>query len=216
MQKHGMEGGKGPAKRLLSVKEATFLYGIGRSKFYQEVAAGRIRLRKLGRRALVGSDDMEDWAAGLSTVNRKRGRRKKMAPRKTPRAAVAETASDPQMLPGHKLTCSVDDASTNGSGVIPIHAVKNGAAGHRRWRAVNRPKGAFVWFTREFLASQAWREMPLAARRVVERVAIEHMNHGGTLNGSLIVTYNDFEKFDPTEIDRAGHQGGGRRLGFWT
>jgi hypothetical protein len=87
---------------------------------------------------------------------------------------------------------------TNGSevhGVIPMHAVKNGAAGHRRWRAMNRPKGAFVWFTREHLASQAWREMPLAARRVVERVLIEHMSHAGTLNGSLVVTYDDFEKF---------------------
>lgn len=67
------EGDKRLAKRLLSVQEATFTYGIGRSKFYQEVAAGRIRLRKLGRRALVGSDDMEAWAAGLPTVNRNRG-----------------------------------------------------------------------------------------------------------------------------------------------
>jgi hypothetical protein len=89
--------------------------------------------------------------------------------------------------------------ATNGSGeaygVVPMHAVKNGAAGHRRWRAMNRPKGAFVWFTRELLESQAWSAMPLAARRVVERVAIEHMNHGGTRNGALVVTYDDFEKF---------------------
>lgn len=60
---------------------------------------------------------------------------------------------------------------------------------------MNRPKGPFVWFTRELLDSQAWREMPLAARRIVERVAIEHMSHDGTLNGALIVTYDDFEKF---------------------
>ena len=37
--------------------------------------------------------------------------------------------------------------------------------------------------------------MSLAARKIVERVAIEHMGHGGTLNGSLIVTYDDFETF---------------------
>jgi hypothetical protein len=85
--------------------------------------------------------------------------------------------------------------SADPSGVIPAHAVKNCAAGHRRWRAMNRPKGAFIWLTRELLASQAWREMPLSARRVVERVLIEHMNHAGTFNGSLIVTYDDFEKF---------------------
>ena len=89
--------------------------------------------------------------------------------------------------------------ATNGSaeahGVLPAHAVKNGAAGHRRWRAMNRPKGAFVWFTRELLELQAWGTMSLAARKIVERVAIEHMGHGGTLNGSLIVTYDDFETF---------------------
>jgi excisionase family DNA binding protein len=67
-------GEKYLAKRLLSVQEAIFAYGIGRSKFYAEVAAGRIRLRKLGRRALVASDDMEAWAAQLpTTATRKRG-----------------------------------------------------------------------------------------------------------------------------------------------
>ena len=54
-----------PLKRLLTVPEAVFSYGISRSKFYQEVAAGRISLRKCGRRTLVSSDDMESWAAGL-------------------------------------------------------------------------------------------------------------------------------------------------------
>ena len=61
---------KRPLKRLLTVQEAIFSYGLGRSKFYQEVAAGRIRLRKCGRRTLVAADDMEAWAAGLPVVNR--------------------------------------------------------------------------------------------------------------------------------------------------
>ncbi len=52
-------------KRMLTVSEATSDYGIKRSKFYQEVAAGRIRLRKCGRRSLVSVDEMEAWAAGL-------------------------------------------------------------------------------------------------------------------------------------------------------
>ena len=64
--------GRGPPlKRLLTVPEAVFGYGISRSKFYEEVATGRIRLRKCGRRTLVSSDDMEAWAAGLAIVNRK-------------------------------------------------------------------------------------------------------------------------------------------------
>jgi excisionase family DNA binding protein len=62
---------KRPLKRLLTVQEAIFGYGLGRSKFYQEVAAGRIRLRKCGRRTLVSTDDMEAWAGGLPVVRRK-------------------------------------------------------------------------------------------------------------------------------------------------
>jgi hypothetical protein len=63
-----LEETKRPLKRLLTVPEATFGYGISRSKFYEEVAAGRIKLRKCGRRTLVGADDMEYWAAGLPTA----------------------------------------------------------------------------------------------------------------------------------------------------
>ena len=67
--------------------------------------------------------------------------------------------------------------------------------GPRRWETMNRPKGQFVWFERVLLESPAWAAMPLAARRVVERVAIEHMSHGGTQNGELPVTYDDFARF---------------------
>jgi hypothetical protein len=69
--KNQLDALKRPLKRLLSVPEATFGYGLGRSKFYQEVAAGRIKLRKCGRRTLVAADDMEAWAAGLPIVTRK-------------------------------------------------------------------------------------------------------------------------------------------------
>jgi excisionase family DNA binding protein len=70
MKNEFFEEVKRPLKRLLTVQEAILGYGIGRSKFYQEVAAGRIRLRKCGRRTLVSTDDMETWAAGLPVVNR--------------------------------------------------------------------------------------------------------------------------------------------------
>jgi excisionase family DNA binding protein len=71
MQDRLLEEAKRPLKRLLTVQEATFSYGLGRSKFYQEVAAGRIRLRKCGRRTLVATDEMEAWAAGLPIASRK-------------------------------------------------------------------------------------------------------------------------------------------------
>lgn len=70
MQNEFLEREKRLVKRLLTVPEAIFGYGLGRSKFYQEVAAGRIRLRKCGRRTLVSVDDMDAWAAGLPAVNR--------------------------------------------------------------------------------------------------------------------------------------------------
>jgi hypothetical protein len=57
------------------------------------------------------------------------------------------------------------------------------------------PKGEpFIWLTQEMLESPAWRALPPAAKGVIERIAIEHMSHGGTENGRLPVTYGDFEK----------------------
>jgi hypothetical protein len=53
----------------------------------------------------------------------------------------------------------------------------------------------FVWFTLEMLNSPAWRAMPLCARQVVERVASEHMTHGGNENGKLPITHRDFERY---------------------
>jgi len=52
-----------------------------------------------------------------------------------------------------------------------------------------------VWLTRDMLESDAWRSLSLAARRVIDRVTLEHMAHAGKENGNLIVTYADFEKF---------------------
>jgi hypothetical protein len=61
--------------------------------------------------------------------------------------------------------------------------------------ARNRPTAAFVWFTREMLESDAWCSLRLPARRVIDRLCIEHMAHGGTENGQLVVTYRDFRRF---------------------
>lgn len=45
------------------------------------------------------------------------------------------------------------------------------------------------------LISPAWLALPGAARDVVFRIAIEHMNHAGTENGELPVTYEDFVNY---------------------
>jgi hypothetical protein len=45
------------------------------------------------------------------------------------------------------------------------------------------------------LESESWSAMPLSARRVVDRVVLEHLAHGGTQNGELVVTYDDLARF---------------------
>jgi hypothetical protein len=62
-----------------------------------------------------------------------------------------------------------------------------------RETAVNRPRGAFIYYELELLNSAAWAALSINGRRVVERVQIEHVRHGGYENGRLPVTYSDFE-----------------------
>ncbi len=49
----------------LAVDEFCGWAGIGRSKFYQEVAEGRIRLRKVGRKSVVTVPDALAWLESL-------------------------------------------------------------------------------------------------------------------------------------------------------
>jgi hypothetical protein len=49
----------------LSVDEFTSWSGIGRSKFYKEVAEGRLRLRKVGRKSVVTVPDALAWLENL-------------------------------------------------------------------------------------------------------------------------------------------------------
>jgi hypothetical protein len=55
--------------------------------------------------------------------------------------------------------------------------------------------GQFAPRTIEMLRSAAWRALSLSARRVLDRVEIELADHGGTDNGKLPVTYDDFERY---------------------
>ena len=75
--------------------------------------------------------------------------------------------------------------------------MQSGQNGHKRWVKKNQPpKGEpWVWLTCEMLESPAWVALTSPARRVVDRIVIEHMHHAGSMNGELIVTYDDFENF---------------------
>jgi len=57
----------------------------------------------------------------------------------------------------------------------------------------NSIDGQFAAHTIEMIRSPAWSVLSLSARRVLDRIEIEHADHGGNDNGRLPVTYDDFE-----------------------
>lgn len=50
----------------------------------------------------------------------------------------------------------------------------------------------WTWQTRELLMSDAWRAMSINARRILDRIRLEHMAHAGQENGALTVTHDNF------------------------
>ena len=49
----------------LTVTEFLAWASIGRTKFYQEVKAGRLKIRKIGRKTLILRADAEAWLNAL-------------------------------------------------------------------------------------------------------------------------------------------------------
>ena len=54
-------------------------------------------------------------------------------------------------------------------------------------------KNTFVMHSLEMRESPAWRHLPDKARRLLDRLEIEHMRHGNARNGELIVPYEKLE-----------------------
>lgn len=76
-----------------------------------------------------------------------------------------------------------------------------------------KPDGPFVAHTREMLESTAWRSLGINARRVLDRIEVEHLAHAGTENGSLPVTHADFiaagvSRNQVTKAIREAHEAG--------
>jgi hypothetical protein len=58
------------------------------------------------------------------------------------------------------------------------------------------PKGKpWVWLTRDLLRSASWQGLGINARRLVDFLLIEHMNHGGQANGFLLAPRRQLEEF---------------------
>ena len=59
-----------PFCRAFPIGEFCRRYGIGRTNAYQEIAAGRLRAVKAGRRTLITHEAAEAWLASLPELNR--------------------------------------------------------------------------------------------------------------------------------------------------
>jgi excisionase family DNA binding protein len=57
--------------RAMSIDVFCDRYGLGRTLAYEEIKAGRLRARKVGRRTLIAEDDAEDWLKSLPPVRAK-------------------------------------------------------------------------------------------------------------------------------------------------
>ena len=68
-----VEVGAAPhSRRAFSVTEFCRGYGIGRTNAYQEIATGRLRAVKVGRRTLITHDAAEAWLAALPELKQSR------------------------------------------------------------------------------------------------------------------------------------------------
>jgi hypothetical protein len=66
---------------------------------------------------------------------------------------------------------------------------RGGIAGSKRKNKINEQ---FVYYTREMISSPAYRALSLQGRKVLRRLELEHMAHGGQDNGKLPCRYHDF------------------------
>ncbi|RVE90690.1 DNA-binding protein [Sinorhizobium meliloti] len=58
---------------LLSVKEFLTWAGLSKTSFYNEVNAGRLAARKIGRKTVITAEDAAAWRASLPAVRRSKG-----------------------------------------------------------------------------------------------------------------------------------------------
>jgi hypothetical protein len=72
----------------------------------------------------------------------------------------------------------------------------------------------FAKMPRELLESDAWREMGINARRIVDFLLIEHMKHGGRRNGFLLAPRRQLECFGVSARHVSGALDEAENLGF--
>ena len=55
-------------KLAYTVREAIREIGIGRTKFYREIAEGKIKPRKIGKKTIILAEDIEAYLQSLPTM----------------------------------------------------------------------------------------------------------------------------------------------------
>jgi excisionase family DNA binding protein len=61
-------------KRALSVEQAAKAAGVGRTLLFEEIRKGHIIARKVGRRTIITTDDLDAWLKSLPVKAAKGGR----------------------------------------------------------------------------------------------------------------------------------------------
>jgi excisionase family DNA binding protein len=54
-----------PIKRAMSVEEAAKAAGVGRTLLFEEIRKGHITARKVGRRTIITTEDLDAWLNSL-------------------------------------------------------------------------------------------------------------------------------------------------------
>ncbi len=62
------------AKMTLSIADFCRVAGIGRSRAYEEIRAGRLKVLKCGRRTLIANDAVADWLKALAFLQEQQAR----------------------------------------------------------------------------------------------------------------------------------------------
>ncbi|MCZ7488518.1 hypothetical protein [Rhizobium rhizogenes] len=78
----------------------------------------------------------------------------------------------------------------------------------RRWLE------SFVPYRLEMLLSPAWQSCPRPLHKVIERLCIEHLRHGGQNNGHLHVAYTQFKDYGISKKSILSTLELGEKLGF--
>jgi excisionase family DNA binding protein len=55
--------------RAFSIQAFCRQYGVGRTKVYQEIKAGKLKAKKAGKRTLIQGDEAERWARELPELH---------------------------------------------------------------------------------------------------------------------------------------------------